>query len=153
MLKYTLLIIAFILIAAAAVVRVKPLDPADLHLDPETAQKPSVRGHILVREGEEIEPPVFNASREMLAEKLESIILAAPRTSKLSGELSETYATYVTRSKLWGFPDIASVKIVEENGKSRVLVLSRLRYGEADFGVNKARVIDWLSQLQDAMQP
>ncbi|WP_298357188.1 DUF1499 domain-containing protein [uncultured Litoreibacter sp.] len=146
--KSVLAILVIGFLAGAYFVRSKPLDTASLHIDPETAERPGVPGHVLLRAGADIEPPVYEMDASALALRVEAVILSTPRTEKLAGELADGYASYVTRSALWGFPDIASVKVVEAGeGKSSLIVLSRLRYGQMDMGVNRARVEDWLAQL------
>ena len=148
MLKIIALVIACLLIAGFAYVRLAPLDAATLHVDPEGAPKPSNPGHAFLRASGDIEPSVYDLVRTELAQKLEAIILGTPRTIKLAGDLDTSFATYVTRSKLWGFPDIASVKIIDAGqGKSSALIFSRQRYGYADLGVNLKRVQDWLAKL------
>ena len=131
-----------------AFVRLAPLDIGRFHLDPETADRPKPRGQFLVREGGDAEPVTVDLPRAALAAQLDAVILATPRTTRLAGNLEEGYASYVTRSGLWGFPDVASVKIVEDaGGGAAVLILSRQVYGIEDFGVNRARVEGWLAQI------
>lgn len=134
--------------AALAYVRLMPINQAVFHVDPETVERPSIRGYVLLRDGADITPPVFDETKEALATRLEQIILATPRTQKQAGDLTGDFASYVTRSRFWGFPDVATVKIVpSENGASKLLIYSRQVYGLEDLGVNKARVDGWLTAL------
>jgi len=61
--------------------------------------------------------------------------------------------TFQTRSLLWGFPDFTTVSIVAVGGAPGgnsdplLMVEGRLHYGLDDLGVNKARVLQWLEQL------
>lgn len=139
----------FVVLTGAAIVRIKPIDPSIWHVDPELVARPTDRDHILVRTGGDIEPPLFAIARAQLAKKVEKVILSTPRTIKLSGDLTEGHATYVTRTAIWAFPDVASVKIVEGLGQSSLLVLSRQVYGVKDFGVNAERVKGWIAALTD----
>jgi len=75
--------------------------------------------------------------------ELDKIIRDTERTSHLAGTLEEGMVTYVTRSKLWGFPDYATVWVSEQD----LVIHSRLRFGGGDTGVNRARVDNWLSKL------
>jgi uncharacterized protein (DUF1499 family) len=128
-------------------VRFNPLGN-EFHIDPEIAQKPKISGHALVRSDGRLDSPLYEMSAEDLAVRLEEIILTTPRTTHFAGDIEDDFATYVTRSRLWGFPDIANVKIVDRGeNRSEVVILSRLRYGAYDLGVNQARVEDWLEQL------
>ena len=135
------------LVAAMLYVRLTPVDARTSNVDPDTVEVPSFPGHVLLRPGGDIEPVTYDMPPKTLAARIEAIILATPRTERVSGSLEEGSATYVTRSALWGFPDVASVKIVETEGGSALRVFSRLRYGLMDMGVNRARVENWLGQL------
>jgi hypothetical protein len=66
------------------------------------------------------------------------------RTSVLAGAVQEGRSTYVTRSLLWGFPDLTTGE-VRENG---VAIHARLRFGKSDLGVNGKRVAAWLAAAQ-----
>lgn len=76
--------------------------------------------------------------------KLDQIALATPRTEKLAGSVEEGSVTYVTRSAFWGFPDYTTITVTDE----RVIFFARLRFGQSDFGVNRARLESWISQLE-----
>ncbi|MEP5759569.1 MAG: DUF1499 domain-containing protein [Litoreibacter sp.] len=148
MLKLTLIFSVVLIVCLAAVVRLRPLDPETLHVDPTTAKRPWVPGHVLMREDGDIRSPIFPISRKVLAAKLDGIILATPRSTHLAGDISQDYATYVVRSKLWRFPDIVNVRVIAADGDaSEIIILSRLVYGRSDGGVNRARVEDWLAKL------
>lgn len=147
MLKYTLYVVIFAVVALATFVRLNPLGD-DLHVDPQTAPIPNVPGHALLRSDGRLDSPLYEMPAEDLAAKLEEIILDTPRTKHFAGDISEGYASYVTRSALFGFPDIANVKVVDRGeNKSELVILSRLRYGKMDMGVNQARVENWMEQL------
>ena len=90
----------------------------------------------------------MSGSKAEVADALEQIILATPRTQKLAGDLAETYATYVTRSAVFAFPDAASVSLVEVEGGVAVTVFSRQLVGVKDFGVNAERVASWIEALR-----
>ena len=144
----TALALFVVILGLGAYVRLSPINEAQFHKDPATKTPPSASGHVLVAPNGDIDSPRFDMNADDLAAKLEAIILDTPRTTHLAGDLSETYASYVTRSALWGFPDIASVRIVADGpDASEVIIWSRLRFGAADMGVNAARVEGWLSQL------
>lgn len=75
---------------------------------------------------------------------LDRIIRAEPRTQVLAGSVAEGMVTYITRSRVFGFPDYTTV--AERNGT--LALHARLRYGKSDMGVNKARVARWLGALR-----
>lgn len=61
----------------------------------------------------------------------------------LSGSVAEGHITYISRTKIAGFPDYVTV---QQHG-DQLRIFSRLRFGKSDLGVNKRRVEQWLSQL------
>lgn len=77
-------------------------------------------------------------------ERLNAIALATPRTSVLAGSVATGMITYVTRSKLFGFPDYSTV---QQDGDT-LKIYARLRFGRSDTGVNNARVEGWVNALQ-----
>ena len=72
---------------------------------------------------------------------LDEIILATDRTQVLAGSVGEGMVTYITRSKVMGFPDYTTVR---QNG-ARLEIFARLRFGQSDLGVNGTRVNNWLT--------
>ncbi len=77
-------------------------------------------------------------------DRLDRIILDTPRTSQLAGSAKLGMVTYVTRSKVFGFPDYTTVR---QDGET-LTIYGRARFGRADFGVNRARVEGWIDALQ-----
>jgi len=73
--------------------------------------------------------------------KLDAVIQATDRTTVLAGSVSDGMVTYITRSKLMGYPDYTTVR---QSG-ARVEIYARSRFGRSDIGVNKARVEGWLA--------
>ena len=127
-------------------VRFASSDPAVWHVDPQTAAKPATPNFYLLRDGDGDAAPVFlPLPPDQAAVKVQAVALATPRTSVLAGQ--GDWVTYVTRSKLWGFPDYTSVRILPAEGGSQVLIFARSRFGKGDMGVNKARVEDWAARL------
>ena len=74
--------------------------------------------------------------------RIDAIARATPRTTVLAGSVAEGRITYVTRSRLWGFPDYTTV----ERSGDRITLFGRLRFGRGDMGVNRARIEGWLAQ-------
>ncbi len=144
----TILVVGLLIVASLMLfVRFFPLDIRALHADPEAENRTSGPGKVLLRPGGDIEPPTYDMSVEALAARIEAIILATPRTTRVAGSLEDGFASYVTRSAFWGFPDVANVKVVAGEGGASLRIISRLRYGKYDMGVNRARVEGWLDQL------
>ncbi len=76
-------------------------------------------------------------------ERLNEIILATPRTKALAGSVAEGMITYVTRSRVFWFPDYTTIRLVGP----QIEIYGRLRFGLSDFGVNAARIDRWLGAL------
>jgi len=75
--------------------------------------------------------------------RLDAIAMASPRTRRLAGSPAEGRITWISRSRLWGFPDYTTA----EATPGRLVIHARQRFGSDDWGVNAARLQDWLAQL------
>lgn len=63
------------------------------------------------------------------------------RTERVAGTPGEGMITWVTRSRVIGFPDYTTA--IQEGDRLRVF--GRLRFGRNDFGVNARRLDSWIS--------
>ncbi len=138
------LLLALLVVAGLAFVRFAPSDPDRWHVDPLTASDPAPGG-VLRRQ------PVPLEAAEALA-RFDAVARAAPRTQVLAGSLAEAHLTYVVRSRWIGFPDYVSVKAVAGADGTELAILSRLRFGYSDMGVNAARLDRWLQALQSVQE-
>jgi Protein of unknown function (DUF1499) len=138
---YAVLLLAAIVLAFAAYVRLAPSDPAVWHVSPTVDAPFDVvqpgRGSATLRLS-----LTKGAPADLLA-RLDAIAMDGPRTVRLAGSVAEGRITWVIRSALWGFPDYATAELRPDG----LYILSRLRFGESDMGVNAARLTDWLSRL------
>lgn len=150
--KFIVLGLMGLIVAGAVYVRIAPSDPDRWHetffpKPPDTY--PAADGFRIVRQ---IDDPAAVLSR------LDAIIMATPRTERLAGSVDEGLITYITRSRLWGFPDYTTVyagpdDMIEGGFGPLLKIDGRLRFGKADLGVNRARIEGWLAQLdQDRPQ-
>lgn len=144
-----LLVLAFLaLLAAAAWVRHAPSDPARWHVDPLTAARPAGPNAFLLRpEGGDAAAPVYPMPPAALARAVDAAARADGRTELLAGSVEEGFMTYLTRSRIWGFPDYSSVRVLPAEGGATLAVFARARFGRSDLGVNRARVERWLAAL------
>jgi uncharacterized protein (DUF1499 family) len=78
--------------------------------------------------------------------RLAGIAESSPRTIRIAGSPEEGRITWVSRSALWGFPDYITAEARTEGEQTRLDMLSRLRFGREDMGVNAARLRDWLDR-------
>jgi uncharacterized protein (DUF1499 family) len=76
--------------------------------------------------------------------RLDAIALATPRTRRLAGSVEEGRITWVTRSRLMGYPDYTTAQVMPGPG---LCVLGRQRFGSGDWGVNAARIGGWMQEL------
>lgn len=116
----------------AAYVRLAPSDPARWHVAVVGGDAATMGGIRRVLPGRAVDLAALDA-----------IIRATPRTTHLAGSLAERRITYITRSRLWWFPDYTTI---EARGDD-LAVWSRLRFGGNDLGVNAARLARWLAAL------
>lgn len=144
MLKWILVVLVLLLIAAVAVPRLVSDDPALWHVDPRSVTPPDTPNTYLVADHDAVTLPM--PPDEALA-RLDAIALADPRTKRLFQD--DGRVTYVQRSAVFGFPDYISVNVAPVDGGSSVSIYSRSRFGYSDLGVNKARVERWLGKLED----
>lgn len=127
-------------------VRFAPSDPARWHVAPSTAAPGP--GRFVVRpEGGDGALPARPEAPQALLERLDAIALATPRTVRLAGTPAEGRITYVTRSRMIGFPDYTTVAATSGPEGTVLSVFARLRFGRDDLGVNRARVEAWIAAL------
>ena len=134
-----------VVIAGAGYIRLAPSDPAVWHgpvaaSGPAdctvTAQSDSARLSCLLSE-----PPAAALAR------LDSLAVATPRTTRLAGSAEEGRITWITRTRLWGFPDYTTAEARLEGGQTRLDLYARQRFGNNDWGVNAARLTAWKAAL------
>ncbi len=134
-------ILALIVLAAGLYVRLAPSDPGRWHrweLPPMAAgDYPMPNGHVAI--GGVAGPQVLT--------QLDAIIMATPCTKRLAGSVDQGMITYVTRSRLWGFPDYTTVRLTQTGAAWVLAINGRSRFGKSDVGVNKARIDGWLAGI------
>lgn len=114
-------------------IRLAPSDPGHWHVPPEVTQNRDLPGGVM-----RIVPDAEGALAQ-----IDAIARATPRTTVLAGSVDEGMITYITRTKIMGFPDYTTIW---QDGDS-LKIHARLRFGQSDLGVNRARVDGWLSEL------
>lgn len=133
-LNWILLALVVLVAALQAWVRLAPLPKARLEARP----GPEAPGRHMMEGGFKAVIPLEGEAGAAMA-RLEEAILATPRTVRL-GELRPGEGTYVTRSLVWGFPDIT--RVWQAGGALHVH--GHLVFGRGDFGVNRRRIEGWL---------
>ena len=124
-----------IVIAAAVLlalyVRFAPSDAGRFHVSGAVQSDADLEGGV-----KRILPGVTLAELDQIAQQ-------TPRTKVLAGSVDDGMITYVTRSRLIGFPDYTTVEAKD----GMVTVYARLRFGRSDLGVNRRRVKGWIKAL------
>ena len=126
-------VIALLLLAMLAYVRLAPSDPTIWHRMPDFAEG---------RDGNN------SASRRVTLgpgalKKFNAEALSDPRTHVLAGSVEDGMVTYISRTRTVGFPDYTTAR---QDGDD-LLVFGRSRFGRRDLGVNAARVDRWIEAL------
>lgn len=114
-------------------VRFAPTNPSNWHVDPTVAADPGVSGVLLQ----------YMVDRPDALSAFADIAMGQPNTRLIAGSVSENCLTFETRTKWVGFPDY--ITVTYQHGA--LVILSRLRYGRSDLGVNKRRLKAWLQSL------
>jgi uncharacterized protein (DUF1499 family) len=150
------MMIALVLVIAAFYVRAVTAgsDPAQWHIDPLTAVRPSSPNTYLVAPQSmaaaqvDLEAPVYTAPAAVMAKALNDYVSTQPNTILLAGSPDSLWMTYVQRTPTLKMPDYISVRFIDlDGGTSTIAMYSRSRFGYGDMGVNKARVEHWLQAL------
>ncbi len=111
------------------------------------APSPAVRWHVPVigKESKNFDggaTRVVAGSAEIF-ETLHQIALDTKRTRVLAGAPGAGRVTYITRSRVFGFPDYTTVQLDGD----QLILHARLRFGRSDFGVNARRLDAWIGKL------
>ena len=128
LLSWILLALVALALCLMAWVRLAPLPEARMEARP----GPDAPGWHPLEGGVKLVQP---GAPEDAEARLREVALAEPRTEKTAA------GTYVTRSRLWGFPDITRVW---RDAAGALHVHAHLVIGRGDMGVNRKRLERWL---------
>lgn len=115
------------LVVWLAYVRLAPSDPERWHV-PIVAQANADMAGGAVR--------IISGDAARLV-RLDAAMLALERTVRLAGTPEEGRVTYLTRSRVFGFPDYTTVELADDG---TLRLYARLRFGGSDLGVNASRL-------------
>lgn len=131
---------AVVIVALLAYIRLAPSDPAvwNIALNPRPAilGAPNPDAVVTLPNSAYMDLPANSFAA------LKSIAAATPRTEILVE--SPDHITWITRSKLIGYPDYTTAQITPMG----LTVYARQRFGSGDWGVNAARLTAWRAALQ-----
>lgn len=127
-------VLIFLILLGMAYVRVAPLNEAVWHTPVEATEDADLMGGAV---------RVIDGDTETM-NALDAAMRALPRTRVLSGSVRSGHITYVTRSRIFGFPDMTTVQLVD----GQVRMFARLRFGSSDLGVNRTRLERVIAEVQ-----
>jgi uncharacterized protein (DUF1499 family) len=83
-----------------------------------------------------------------LAGKVLATLAQEPRTELVAQDNTGRKFVFVQRSRFFRFPDTVNIEVLAlDDGHATLAIYSRSNYGQGDFGVNIARVTDWLAKI------
>jgi uncharacterized protein (DUF1499 family) len=101
-----------------------------------------------------IPSPIFPISVDRLANFWAEVIAGEPRIVLVASDPGRHRSVLIQRSPLFRFPDVITIELVAlAPDRSSIALYSHARYGRSDFGVNRKRVLRWLSRLQGLAGP
>lgn len=149
-LKTVASLIVIVVVVFMVYVRFAPSDPGQwngsvLTTDPVTAG-PCADKVTIVPKGARATCVLTGTPQEILA-KLDAVAMADLRTTRLAGTPADVRITWVSRSRLMGYPDYITAEATQTSLGTRLDIFSRQRFGSGDAGVNAARLKNWLSSF------
>lgn len=83
-----------------------------------------------------------------------AVAATEPRTAPLTAYPARLEASFVSRSRVFGFPDVVLLQVIPQGEAASALTLhSSSLYGYSDFGVNRRRLEHWLARLETVLPP
>ena len=151
MIKIALLAALVLMVATLAYIRLAPSDPVRWHEDPRLVARPETPNFHLVRMvGGDAVPPMFRESVASLSQRVHDVAIADGAVL-LAGSVKSGHMTFVSRSKLMGYPDYTTVLVERAGDGAMLLTFARARFGYSDMGVNRARVERWQAALSASL--
>ena len=96
--------------------------------------------------------PIFRVPVTQLRDAVRVIEVNDADVFALARDEAKVQDRYLARTAWLRFPDTISVRFVDLGGNRSTLALySRSQIGASDFGVNKARLDDWINQLRSKL--
>lgn len=129
----------------AAYVRLAPSNPDRWHIT--LPMDADATCEVLPAPGSAAVACILAEPPEDLLRRLDTIALSTPRTIRLAGSPESGRITWVTRSRLWGFPDYTTAQVSATCTGTRIDIFARLRFGGDDMGVNATRLRLWFDMF------
>ena len=128
---FVIIIISFSIAAYIRLAQVHPLN----NIPVSNSNQLSSKGFVFIK--------AYTGSKDEFYEEITKVALGTPRTLLLSNDPLQ----FITRSKFLGFPDITAIDIQDGN----LIIYANSVFGRLDFGVNRARVLKWVSLVKNSL--
>lgn len=147
MFKLIALVLVGLGVVLAAYIRLAPSDPARWHEDPRLVTRPATPNFHLIRmAGGDVMPQVFQMAPDVLAQRIDEIA-RADGAELIAGSVRSGHMTYLTRTRIMGYPDYTSILVEPAGDGAMLLGFARARFGHSDLGNNRARLDRWVAAL------
>ena len=147
MIKLAVIAVLGLGVALLAWIRLAPHDPARWHEDPTLVSRPNTPNFHLIRlVGGDAIAPIHATTPEVLARTIHGIA-EADGAEMIAGSVADGHMTYVSRTRWMGWPDYTSVRVARAGEGATFSAFARSRFGQSDFGVNRARLERWQAAL------
>lgn len=147
MFKLIALVLVGLGVVLAAYIRLAPSDPARWHEDPRLVTRPATPNFHLIRMvGGDVMPQVFQMAPDVLAQRIDEIA-RADGAELIAGSVRSGHMTYLTRTRIMGYPDYTSILVEPAGDGAMLLGFARARFGHSDLGNNRARLDRWVAAL------
>jgi uncharacterized protein (DUF1499 family) len=88
-------------------------------------------------------------SAKELIRRIDGFVQQKTRVKYLAGSPDDLMITYIERTRLIGYPDYITIKVIPiDPDNSKLSIYSRSRFGHSDLGINKRRVDEWSAAIQ-----
>lgn len=152
MLKIILVVVVLGVAGLLVYIRLAPSDPARWHIDIAAADFiPPAHWAAYCPDPARQTFATFTAVAPLA--RLADIADSWPRTTRVAGSVEDGRITWLTRSRILGFPDYATAAQIQTPNGPAVCIVSRQRFGTEDGGVNAARLRGWLMRAFGADAP
>ena len=151
--RWIAIALVIVLAAAYAAINLTGHDPDRWHVDPAAVELRGTPNEFLAAPDgttaaePDTETKVYPERPEALLARFDDIVRAQPHTKLVAGDVDSGMITYVQRTPVIGFPDYVTVKALPVQDGAGLIIYSRSRFGEDDWGVNRQRVRSWLREL------
>ena len=127
-------VLIFVVLLGMAYVRVAPLNPTHWHVPINAStDEDRVGGAVRVLAGDKAKLQALDTAAKELK-----------RTRVLAGSVAQGRITYVTRSLVFGFPDLTTIELAD----GQIRMYARLWFGTSDMGVNRNRLERLIASVQ-----